>query len=284
MAAEETSAGTQSSRLAGRVVVLTAQRRAAELATVLERHGALVEHAPTLSVVPHANDPQLLAVTRELVAAPPDVVVITTGVGVRGWLEAATAAGMGDALHAVLSDARVIARGAKSGGALLALGVTPDWVAESETSAEIRHRLLSDGVTGLRIAVQHHGAGADGLDEALAGAGAEIRPLVVYRWGPAPDPAAVGAAVRRVADRTCDAVVFTSAPGAAAFLEAAARERRLDDVVASCAGGAVLAAAVGATTAAPLQEVGIPVRVPSRFRLGALARLLVDVLAARPPR
>jgi hypothetical protein len=42
-------------------------------------------------------------------------------------------------------------------------------------------------VSGLRIAVQHHGSGADGLDEAFAEAGATVSSVVVYSWGPS-DP------------------------------------------------------------------------------------------------
>mgnify|MGYP002653218337 CR=1 FL=1 len=46
-------------------------------------------HAPTLSIVPHVDDPELVARTELLIADPPDTVVVTTGVGLTGWLEAA---------------------------------------------------------------------------------------------------------------------------------------------------------------------------------------------------
>ena len=121
----------------------------------------------------------------------------------------------------MLRGTRIVARGPKARGAIQAAGLTADWVAESETSAEIAEVLLDEGVAGRDIAVQHHGAGADGLDEAFAAAGARVRSLVVYRWGPPPDPAVVEASVRGVAAGEVDAVVFTSAPGAAAWLAAA---------------------------------------------------------------
>src|SRR5699024_12212896 len=90
---------------------------------------------------------------------------------------------------------------------------------------------LGEGVRDLRIAVQHHGAGVDGLDECFAAAGADVCSIVVYRWTSARDPEAVVAAVRSVAERRCVAVEFTSAPGAAAFLEAAADEDLLPQVI-----------------------------------------------------
>lgn len=267
--------------LAGCRVVLTAQRRADEFAAALERRGATVVHAPTLSHIPHVDDPELIARTGELIDNPPDVVIVTTGVGFRGWMEAADAAGQSDALLAVLENARLIARGPKARGALQREGLTVDWTAESETAQEIKERLQDEGVAGLRVAVQHHGAGSDGLDEMLRRGGADVAPLIVYRWGPAPDPVAVEAAVDIVARRDADCIAFTSAPGAHAFLEAAERAGVRDLVLDAMRDGDVLAAAVGDTTAAPLREHDIDPLVPERFRMGALVRAIVFALKAR---
>ena len=264
--------------LAGRRIVLTAQRRAEQLASALERHGGEIVHAPTLSVIPHIDDPELVTRTRDLIQHRPDIVVVTTGVGITGWGDVAEAAGLREEWHAMLAGARIYARGPKARGAIQAAGLTAHWVADSEMSAEIKETLLGEGVAGLRIAVQHHGAGADGLDEAFVAAGAEVSSLVIYRWGPAPEPAAVVDAVRLVAERRCDAVAFTSAPGAAAFLTAAEEQGLLSAMI-EAFNESVLAAAVGNVTAAPLWDKGIRTVIPERFRLGALARLLISELA-----
>ena len=261
--------------LAGCVVLVTADRRSGELASALTRRGATVRHAPALTIVPHEHDEQLLVDTRTLLDQPPDVVVVTTGIGLRGWIEAADAAGLADDLLAVLGAARIVARGPKARGAIQAAGLTADWVAESETSAEILELLLDEGVTGQRIAVQHHGAGADGLDSELAAAGADVVSLVVYRWGPTPDPAALAASVRDAAAGEIDAVVFTSAPGAHAWLTAAEAEGVTEGIVRRAASGCLVVAAVGPVTAVPLQDRGIRPIVPDRGRLGALVRTLV---------
>ncbi|GAA1859472.1 uroporphyrinogen-III synthase [Brevibacterium marinum] len=267
--------------LSGCRVVLTAQRRAAQFAAALERHGAAIVHAPALSVVPHIDDPELVARTRTLLDQQPDIVVVTTGVGFTGWGEVAEAAGLTEQWHAMLANARIIARGPKARGAIQAAGLVPDWVAESETSAEIQQALLDEGVRDVRIAIQHHGAGADGLDEAFAAAGADVCSLVIYRWGPAPDPDAVMAAVHLIARRQCEAVAFTSAPGATAFLEVARDQGVLPQVIdAFNEERGVLAAAVGDVTAAPLWSHGIKPVIPDRFRLGALVRTLVAKLTA----
>ena len=261
--------------MAGCVVLVTADRRSAELGAALQRRGAVIRHAPALSMVPNEDDARLIAATREILADPPDIVVVTTGIGFRGWIEAADAVGLAEQLTAVLRRARIVARGPKARGAIQAAGLQADWVAESETSVEIAEALLDDGVQGLTIAVQHHGAGADGLDEAFAAAGARVRSLVVYRWGPPPDPVALDASVRAVAAGEIDAVVFTSAPGSAAWLAAADAAGVGPAVVARLRSGATVAAAVGPTTAKPLVDRGVTPLVPDRGRLGSLVRALV---------
>ncbi|MCT1986250.1 uroporphyrinogen-III synthase [Dermacoccus abyssi] len=277
----DTSAPRLEQHLSGMRVILTAQRRADDFASALRRRGAEVVHAPTLSHVPHVNDPRLLARTRELIAGPPDVVVVTTGVGFRGWIEAADAAGLAGELLQALGRARIVARGPKAQGAIQREGLDVEWTAESETSQEIGTALLADGVSGLRVAVQHHGAGADGVDEQLRDAGADVVSLVVYRWGPAPDPGAVEHAVHLVAQGEADCVAFTSAPATQAFLDAAQSAGVFDLVVESFRHGRVVAAAVGDTTAAPLRAQGIEPLVPDRYRMGALVRAITALLRER---
>ncbi|WP_251840852.1 uroporphyrinogen-III synthase [Oceanitalea stevensii] len=260
--------------MAGCTVLVTADRRKEELGAALGRRGAQVRYAPALSMVPHVDDDRLHAATLALLDDPPDVVVVTTGIGFRSWIEAADAHGIADLLLAVLAGARIVARGPKARGAIQAAGLTADWVAESESSAEIADLLLGEGVAGLRIAIQHHGAGADGLDVVLAEAGAAVASLVVYRWGPPPDPDALHASVLAAAAGEIDAVVFTSAPGAEAWL-GAAEEQGLGAPVVERFRDGMVAAAVGPVTARPLERRGVTPLQPDRGRLGALVRCLV---------
>jgi len=262
--------------LAGCTMLVTADRRAGELGGALQRRGAAVRYAPALSMVPNESDALLVAATRDLLVAPPDIAVVTTGIGFRPWIEAADAIGLAEPLLAALAQARIVARGPKARGAIQAAGLQADWVAESETSAEIAEVLLDEGVAGRRITVQHHGSGADGLDEAFTAAGALVQSLVVYRWGPPPDPAALEASVRAAAAGEIDTVVFTSAPGCAAWLSAADAAGVEEPLHGQLRAGALVAAAVGPITARPLLERGIEPLVPARGRLGALVRTIVD--------
>lgn len=262
--------------LAGCRVVLTAKRRASELASALERRGAEVIRAPTLSIVTHADDERLMAQTRALIADRPDAVVATTGVGFRGWLEAADAAGCAGELLEVLRGARIIARGPKAQGAVHGAGLTAD----SETAAEIKELFDGEGAAGLHVAVQHHGSGSDGIDELLLELGARVTSLVVYRWGPSPEPEAVTRAVGLIAAAEVDAVAFTSAHGVVEFLAACERAGLRDEVLQAMA-GPVIPATVGPVTAAPLLALGLDPLIPDRFRLGALVRELSAALEER---
>jgi uroporphyrinogen-III synthase len=261
--------------LLGCTVLLPVDRRSGELSAALERHGARVRVAPALTIVPHVDDDELIAATRQLVLDPPDIVVVTTGVGFRGWMETADEASLHHELSAVMRRARIVARGPKARGAIQQAGFEADWVAESETSAELRDFLVAEGLAGTHVAVQHHGSGADGLDDDFAVAGARVTSLTIYRWGPPPDPEAVEASTRQVARGEIDAVLFTSAPAAREWLSAAERAAALAGVVARARDGRVLIAAVGPITAEPLKRAGIAPLVPDRGRLGALVRAVV---------
>ena len=84
-------AATELLPLAGYTVAVTAARRSEELGALLDRRGARVVYAPAIRIVPLSDGAELVTATREVLAAPVDLVVATTGVGFSGWLEAAEA-------------------------------------------------------------------------------------------------------------------------------------------------------------------------------------------------
>ncbi|MGW1206648.1 uroporphyrinogen-III synthase [Streptomyces cyaneofuscatus] len=259
--------------LAGFTVGVTAARRAEELATLLKRRGAAVQHAPALRIVPLADDSELLDATKELIDHAPDVVVATTAIGFRGWVEAADGWGIGDALLERLRGVELLARGPKVKGAVRAAGLTEAWSPGSESMAEVLDRLLGEGVEGRRIALQLHGEPLPGFIESLQAAGAEVVGVPVYRWMPPQDIAPLDRMLDATAARALDAVTFTSAPAAASFLGRAETRGLLPEILGALRDD-VLAACVGPVTALPLQARGIPTVQPERFRLGPLVQLV----------
>lgn len=153
--------------LSGFTVGVTAARRADELGALLQRRGAAVVHAPALRIVPLADDSELLSATKELIDQAPDIVVATTAIGFRGWIEAADGWGLGEALLDRLREVELLARGPKVKGSVRAAGLTEEWSPSSESMAEVLDRLLEEGVEGRRVAIQLHGEPLPGFVESL---------------------------------------------------------------------------------------------------------------------
>ncbi|MEB3960306.1 uroporphyrinogen-III synthase [Streptomyces kunmingensis] len=266
--------------LAGFTVGVTAARRADELGALLKRRGATVLHAPALRIVPLSDDSELLSATKELIDHGPDIVVATTAIGFRGWVEAADGWGLGEDLIARLRGVEVLARGPKVKGAIRAAGLTEEWSPSSESMAEVLERLLAEGVQGRRVAVQLHGEPLPGFVEALREAGAEVVGVPVYRWMPPEDIGPVDRLLDATVTRGVDALTFTSAPAAASLLNRAEERGLLPELLAAMRHD-VVPACVGPVTALPLQARGVDTVQPERFRLGPLVQLLCRELPSR---
>ncbi|MFG1791443.1 uroporphyrinogen-III synthase [Nocardia sp. NPDC049149] len=274
--------------LAGFTVGITAARRADELATLLVRRGADIVSAPAIRIIPLADDTELERVTRQLLVDPPRIVVATTGIGFRGWMEAAEGWGIAEELRATLGTTRMLARGPKAKGAIRAAELREEWSPASESSAEVLDHLLAEGVEGVRIAVQLHGATTEwepvpDFCEVLRCAGADVVPVPVYRWVPPEDQGPMDQLIEGVVTSSLDCVTFTSAPAVASML-IRAKETGLLEAVLHAMRGRVLAACVGPITAAPLEELGVATSMPGRARLGALARHVAEELPRRANR
>ncbi|MFC4532623.1 uroporphyrinogen-III synthase [Sphaerisporangium dianthi] len=259
--------------LAGFTIGVTATRRKEEFAALLERRGARVVRAPAIRLVPLTEDADLLAATRECLKGPIDDVVVTTGVGFRGWVAAAEGWGLSGDLAEHLATARLLPRGPKARGAVRAAGLNDHWTPPTESCEEIKGYLLRQDLHGRRIVVQLHGEPLTGFVAALRAAGATVIEVPVYRWLPYRDPSPLRRLITQAISGSVDAVAFTSAPAVLAMLNAA-RAEGLEEALVEAFNGPVVAACVGPVTAAPLVAKGVPVIQPERSRLGSLARTL----------
>lgn len=277
----------QERRLDGFTVGVTAARRSEELIALLERRGAAVVHAPAIRIIPLADDAELRSATELVIANPPEITVATTGIGFRGWIEAADEWGVAEQLKSALESGRLLARGPKATGAIRQAGLREEWSPASESSAEVIDRLLDEGVEGKRIAVQLHGAATEwepiaDLCETLTVAGAQVIRVPVYRWEPPDDPRPMDRMISMVINSELDGISFTSAPAVASMLGRAKETGRLDELLGALR-SRVAALCVGPVTASPLEVLGVPTTQPERARLGALARHIVDELTRRAP-
>jgi len=256
---------------------VTAERRADEFIGALTRNGATVWHAPTIRIVPLADDAELRAATDRVLGADVDLLAVTTGAGLRGWVEAAEGWGVGGELLESLGRARIFARGPKAVGALRGRGLAQEWSAPGETNAELFDKVGEQEVSGRRVAVQLHGVSLPERVAALRAAGAEVIEVQPYRWQWPEDLSPAYRLLDGVLDGRVRALAFTSAPACANLLTLARDSGRFDALLTALRGD-VVCACVGPVTAGPLDELGVPTLQPERQRLGALVKLLVTEL------
>ncbi|MHA7239866.1 uroporphyrinogen-III synthase [Arthrobacter sp. TMS1-12-1] len=265
-------------QLAGFRIGVTSDRRSGDLIDALERRGASVFHAPALKIAPIAEDVDLLSDTTDMVAARPDLFIITTAYGMRRWFEAADAAGLGDDLLEVLGGGRIYVRGPKARGAVRAAGLDDVGISSDETTATLVDELLQQDLAGLTIGVQLHAYADAHQLERLRSAGATLLTVTPYRWIKPEGSERLPRLIDAVCTGQLDCVTFTSAPAVDALFSTAAEQGLQEELIGRFQ-RSVVAAAVGPVTAQPLFDAGIAPIVPERFRMGALIRLVCDHLA-----
>ena len=273
--------------LSGYTIAITADRRREEQAELIERRGGSVLFGPVIRTLPLADEVGLRAATEALIDQPPDVVVLCTAIGVRGWATATESLGLHDGLLDALGSADVVVRGPKAAGAAVTAGLAVTWQTPGATYTEVLEHLASRPTRHLdgrpvRVAVQLDGAESAPLLTELPALGYEVVPVPVYRWHLPDDRGPADRLIAAVADRTVDAVTFTSAHAVTNFMALAGDTGRRDEVVAACQGGDVLVTAVGPVTSARARASGLGgAAEPRQSRMGAMVQALVRALDDR---
>jgi uroporphyrinogen-III synthase len=266
--------------LEGFVIGVTADRRAEEQLEMLRRRGAGVVHGPSVRTVPLAPDAGIRDATDALIASPPDVLVASTGIGIRGWFAAAESWGLGDALLEALAGARILARGPKAAGAILTAGLPVAWRAPSETLAEAVTEVIRSVPRDATVAVQLDGGVAQPEADRLRAAGYRVVDVRVYEWNQPEDDDPALRLLDAVCKRRVDAITFTSAAALETFVALAERHGRADQLRAAV-NGPVLPVCVGPVCAGAADRLGMPGLHPERPRLGSMVHWLTAELGRR---
>lgn len=274
----EFAIGFRPDQLHGFRIGVTSDRRSGDLIDAFARRGAQVVHAPTIRMANASSDEPVIADTRAIMEARPDVLLATTAYGVRRWFEVADAAGLGDELLDALHDTAILVRGPKARGGIRAAGLDDVGMSAEETTESLIDEVLASYPGGLTVAVQLHGYLPPSQLDRLRDAHDRVLTVEPYRWI---DPDLFDERVDRLIEAACtgglDCITFTSAPAVHALLMAAEARGRYDDLV-DAMRGPVVAATVGPVTAAPLLAAGIEPLQPERFRMGAMIRQVCEHL------
>lgn len=240
--------------LAGRRVLVPETRELDVLARMLERHGATALRLPLVAIHDAEDPAPVEAWLRAFVAAPPSLLVLMTGEGLRRLADFAERAGMRGAFVAALAGVRTVTRGPKPAAALRALGLRPGIAAPEPTSAGVVAALAGEALAGTAVGLQLYPEQTPEVPEALARAGATVSTVLPYRYASAAEDAAVLDAIAGMAAGEVAVVAFTSSP----------QVRRLVQVARSAGREALLAegfartrlAAVGPVVARALEAAG----------------------------
>jgi uroporphyrinogen-III synthase len=152
-------------------------------------------------------------------------------------------------------------------------------VPEPNTWPEILYALDQNAETiplkGALVAMQEHGMPSRELYAGLAGRGAQVFPVSVYKWAPPEDTEPLRAAIRSLALGKFDVVLFTSSVQVHHLFRFADEMGQHQEV----AGGVrrAVVASIGPVTSETLREYGIvPDLEPSHPKMGSLVKETAD--------
>ncbi len=265
--------------LAGFTIGVTADRRSDEQISLLSGRGADCLHGPTVRTHPLRPEAEIGDSTRQLLERVPRFVLMTTGIGVRGWLEAADALLLGEELRAALASSRLLVRGPKAHGAVITAGLDVEWNAPTATTAELIEKVDELADPGDRIGIQIDGDTSRSVVPILRERGYDVIAIPVYRWSLPDDVSKAQSLVRAVVDRRVHLLTFTARPAAENFSRIAEEQGLLEqvkealeeDVKVVCIGN-VCAEGVEGLCASPI--------IPERYRLGAMVMTVTATLTA----
>ena len=260
-------------------VGITADRRWDEQARLFADRGIETVHGPTMKTVDLSHDEALRTVTSGLAEHPPDYLIVTTGMGMRRWLEAAGRWGLDTALLAGLAaGTRIVARGAKANSAARGANLDVWWRAPEETMQEIVDHLAGfDDVATSRVALQLFDPDGHPSTEILRAMAGELVEVPVYHWALPDDAGPASQLVDAAIAGDLAAVTFTAQPAVHNLFRIAGSRR--EELRAAFNAG-VVASCVGPVCASAATEEGIEAPIwPDPPRLSAMVRQVSARLA-----
>lgn len=199
----------------GMKVLALESRRAAEIAKLIRTHGGDPMVAPAMREVSLGSNEEALEFGRRLIDGEFDVVICTTGVGVRRLMDILETRYERTRIVESLGRVKLVARGPKSTAALRELGLSAAVTApEPSTWRELVGALkgaFGASLSGQRAAVQEYGTTNPELLNALSEHQVKWTRVPVYQWALPDDLEPLRDAVRSIAEGKIDVVVFLTA-------------------------------------------------------------------------
>jgi len=248
----------------GLCVLALESRRAREIAKLIENLGGVPIVAPSVREVALDSNQQVLEFARSLAAGLVDMVIFTTGVGVRALASAVEGVCSKDELARRLNATVVVARGPKPNAALRELGVRVSLtVPEPNTWREILTILDQNKdslpITGRRVAVQEYGVTNPELSAGLVARGANVTLVNVYQWELPEDLAPLERAIESIIRGGVHVMLVTSSVQIRHLFEVAERMQKADLLHQALA--RVVITSIGPLTSEELRGRGLTVDI-----------------------
>ena len=255
-------------------------RRATEMGSLIERHGATALLAPSMREVPISDNPAAATAVRKLIAGEFPFLILLTGVGTEALLDVARSEGLEQPFLQALQTTSLIIRGPKPAAVLARLGLkyavrAPEPNTWRELLAAIDAAEIQ--LAGTQVAVQEYGVPNPQLYDALRQRGAIVQPIPVYRWALPENTQPLVDALQEIAAGRVNVVLFTSAGQVANVLEVAKRSG-LETGFLHAARNSVRIASIGPACTEALLDAGFPVHgEASPPKMGQLVKLAVEL-------
>lgn len=248
----------------GLSVLALESRRAREIAKLIDNLGGVPIVAPSVREVALDSNQEALEFARNLAAGLVDMVIFTTGVGVRALVSAIESVCSREQLAGRLNDVIVVARGPKPTAALVELGVRVSLtVPEPNTWRELLANLDENKETlplaGRRVAVQEYGVTNPELSAGLADRGAIVTLVNVYHWALPENLAPLEQAIESIMRGDVHVLLVASSVQIRHLFEVAERMKKADLLHEALSG--VVITSVGPLTSEELRGRGLIVDI-----------------------
>jgi len=264
------------------VVALLEARMKSELARLVEKHGGSPLCVPAVREAPRIEPEAVRELLDELTAGRHEIVIFMTGVAVSLLFELAQELGRHAELVTALRHVTTVCRGPKPTAALRGFGVPPTLSArEPFTAAELIDSLSDLEISGRGVLLFNYGERSETLSETLLARRAELQEFWLYQWQFPSDSAPLEQLVRRLVERSVDALAITCQIQFRHLYQVAERldlGREMLDALRKD----VVVAAVGPTCRAIIEVHGVaPHVMPEHPKMGPLVMSLMRYLDAK---
>lgn len=250
-------------------------RMAAEMTSLIERHGGVPVVAPALREIPIPlqDNEAVFRFGVRLMLGQVDILILLTGVGTKTLFEVLQTRYPMVEIAAALKKILIVTRGPKPQAALKTLGLEPNiTVPEPNTWVEVVSTLDEyRPVRGFRVAVQEYGMSNPDLLEALKQRGAEVFPVPIYRWALPEEVGLLRLVIGELIGGKIDVMLITNAAQLDNVMQLVEQEGKTERFKEACK--KVVVASIGPTVSERLRHYDLPIDFePTRSKMGVLVK------------